>query len=529
MKFTQRTLIAACVIASITIAGAKLSLKTMEKDRPKMFWYTSQLVAPKTNLAVFTDAQSKWLAERAVILNKELIQKLQSPEALNEFRDYDTVDGKELNDLMTNNFAIKYLKPALAEFVYPWDRNTQKLNLETVYTCLAFSPDSNYLAFTSEEGPGSSLIPTITILTLKDGVWKHFQTLVGHTSFILSLAFSPDGKSLASGSADKTIRIWTLNKKNLNERKWEHYQTIEGPSSNGHSDEVTSVAFSSDGNYLASGSRDSTVKIWTLNEGLWKNFQTLREPRSFVFSVAFSPNGNYLASGSFDHNVNIWTLHTGKWEHFQTLQGHTASVNPVVFSPNGTYLASGSFDKTIRIWTLQNKGGEPETERRLWQQVQTLTQPLWIEAIAFSPDSNYLVSASGDYTIREWMLQDGLWKFSCIINKIDGQVSSVAFSPDGNYLASGCLPGTLYIQQTPIDLVGNDNVAAKIMLLQLLKRDGKGVLENRLYLKEILATFDLPAQKYLQRKYELTDWTIIMGGDEFKTMIEKIKTKKTKK
>jgi WD40 repeat protein len=150
------------------------------------------------------------------------------------------------------------------------------------------------------------------------------------------VGFSPDGQQLASGSFDNTIKIWDVTTgKVLNTLK-------------GHDSWVYGVGFSPDGQQLASGSFDKTIKIWDVTTG--KVLNTLKGHDSSVYSVGFSPDGQQLASGSFDKTIKIWDVTTGKV--LNTLKGHDSSVYSVGFSPDGQQLASGSHDKTIILWDL---------------------------------------------------------------------------------------------------------------------------------------------------------------------------------
>jgi len=162
------------------------------------------------------------------------------------------------------------------------------------------------------------------------------KTLTGHSDRVRSVVYSPDGRYLASGSNDNTIKIWEV-------ATGKELRTLTG-----HSGWVSSVVYSPDGRYLASEIGDDTIKIWEVATG--KELRTLTGHSSWVLSVVYSPDGRYLASGSWDETIKIWEVATGK--ELRTLTGHSSWVLSVVYSPDGRYLASGSRDKTIKIWRV---------------------------------------------------------------------------------------------------------------------------------------------------------------------------------
>ena len=177
-------------------------------------------------------------------------------------------------------------------------------------------------------------------------------TLTEYSSLVFSVSFSPDGKYLASGSYDKTVKIYQTD-------DFKEIATLTG-----HSDLVRSVSFSPDGRYLASGSFDATVKIYQTDD--FKEIATLIGHSDSVRSVSFSPDGRYLASGSSDATVKIYQ--TDGFKEIATLTGHAGSVESVSFSPNGRYLASGSYDKTVKIWEqniISRQEFEEQEKRRI--------------------------------------------------------------------------------------------------------------------------------------------------------------------
>jgi WD40 repeat protein len=201
------------------------------------------------------------------------------------------------------------------------------------------------------------------------------KTFKGHSNIVFSVAFSPDGKTLASGSVDNTIKIWEVS-------SGQELKTLKG-----HLDTVFSVAFSPNGMTLASGSFDRTIKLWDAATG--QEMKTLKGHSHFVLSVAFSPDGKTLASGSHDDAIKIWDVSSG--QELKTLKGNTDPVRSVAFSPDGKKVASGSSDNTIKLWDVAS-GLESRTLQGG-------------SSVLFSPDGKILVS--GGDTIKLWGIDSG--------------------------------------------------------------------------------------------------------------------------
>ncbi len=240
------------------------------------------------------------------------------------------------------------------------------------------------------------------------------QFLSGHSDSVNSVAFSPNGKILASGSADGTILLWDT----------ETHRPIGEPLT-GHTDLIMSIAFSPDGKTLASGSYDNTIILWDV-ETHQPIGQPLTKHSGTVYSVTFSPDGGILASASADKSIILWDMKTYKTIE-QPLTGHTSRINSVIFSPDGKTIVSASADKTIIFWDV-------ETHQSIGQMLSGHSGSIY--SVVFSPNGKMLASGSDDTSIILWDVKTHQ-SIGRLLAENPSRVNSLAFSPDGETLASG--------------------------------------------------------------------------------------------
>ncbi|KIJ22911.1 hypothetical protein M422DRAFT_196540, partial [Sphaerobolus stellatus SS14] len=281
---------------------------------------------------------------------------------------------------------------------------------------VAFSPDGNTIVSGSEDG-------TVRVWAAHTG--KSLQEpLVGHQSWVTSVAYSPDGKNIASGSGDMSIRIWNM-----------FTGQSLGKPLEGHQHYVTSVVFSPDGTKIVSGSFDKTIRVWDISNG--QSPGLLLGHNSWVTSVAVSPDGTKIVSGSGDTTIRIWDISTG--QTLRSLRGHDDCVTSVAFSPDGTKIISGSRDRTIQVWNTS-------TGQRLGQPLEGHGN--WVTSVAFSPDMTKIVSGSYDKVILIWDAST----YQNLGHPLKGHkdyVTSVAFSPDGMKIVSGSYDRTVQVWKIP--------------------------------------------------------------------------------
>lgn len=245
--------------------------------------------------------------------------------------------------------------------------------------------------------------------------WTLIATFRSETAQARSLAYSPDGKFIAVGSADKTARLWEVD-------SGQERFVLKG-----HADIVQAVAFSPDGKSLATASQDKTILLWDVTTG--RQLATLEGHEGGVHGIAFSPDGRLLASASLDTSIRLWDIATGR--EVIALRGHTSEAFEVAFSPDGSLLASASADSAIIFWDVA-------THRKL----STLKGHAGIiHALAFSPDGRRLASGGDDLALRLWDVASG--QELAAFRRHVAPISSLGFSPDGKTLVSAGFDGRL--------------------------------------------------------------------------------------
>jgi WD40 repeat protein/serine/threonine protein kinase len=255
--------------------------------------------------------------------------------------------------------------------------------------------------------------------------WNYWQrqthlellTLKGHGAPIRSVAFSPNGQRLVTGSEDQTAKVWEA-------ASGKELLTLKG-----HRAVIWSVAFSPDGHRIVTGSWDATAKVWDVASG--KELLTLKGHGAGVSSVAFSPDGQRIVTGGYDQIAKVWDAASGK--ELLTLKGHGAGVSSAAFSPNGQRIVTGSDDQTAKVW--EAAGGK---------ELLTLkghSAPIW--SVAFSSDGLRLVTGSEDQTAMVWEAAGG--KELLTLNGHSAPIWSVAFSPDGQRIVTGSYDATAMV------------------------------------------------------------------------------------
>ncbi|KFY05657.1 hypothetical protein V492_08376 [Pseudogymnoascus sp. VKM F-4246] len=318
-----------------------------------------------------------------------------------------TLSELKLDEAVSDNDAAERANPGGSTYAY--SNVEDKTNLWSREQ--SPSPES---ASPQPIPPHASIRSSTDDKTVKAGAV--LRILAGHEHYISSVTIAPNGNMLASGSYDHTIRLWdvatgvTL-----------HVLT-------GHKYAVREVTFSPNSKVVASSSYDDTVRLWDTATGI--ALQTL-DQKATIHSMTFSPNGNVLASssgahttyGPMDHMVQLWDVATGTL--LQKLRGHKEIIYSISYSPDGNVVASGSRDRTVKLWDVATG--------TLLQTLEGHTNEVF--SVAFSPDGNVVASGSGDKTVRLWDMPTG----GTLLQTLEGykhRVTGVVFSPNGCILAS---------------------------------------------------------------------------------------------
>ena len=271
---------------------------------------------------------------------------------------------------------------------------------------VAFAPDGRSVALGRSDGG-------LEIEDLIEGQIRELEPGTGLGTLVRGLAYSPDGKTLASGGLGREVKLWDVESKSL-------LAALEG-----HAEPVAALAFSPDGKTLASGSLDGSIRLWDVATG--RELTGIAAHTRDVRGLAFSPDGKTLASGSLDGSARIWDVATGG--ELASIRGGGRRVFAVAFAPDG---------KTLAL-ALSPSAAEPNGQVLLWSPAES-RQPYRIlgqasvSAVAFSPDGKTLATAGGDRTLKLWDLATG--KEIANLAGHEGFIASLAFSPDGKTIAT---------------------------------------------------------------------------------------------
>jgi small GTP-binding protein len=312
----------------------------------------------------------------------------------------------------------------------------------------------------------------------------------GHTGWVKSVAVSPDGKWVVSGSIDTTVKIWDL-------ESGQCRSTLEG-----HENEVNSVAITPDGMHILSSSNDKTIRLWDVETS--RHLATWKDHNSFVFSVVSLSDGWRALSGADDYKLKLWEIDTGNC--LMTLEGHYDPVVSVAVTRDGKRAVSGSWDNTIKYWNLETG-----------QCLATLRGHAgWVRSVQFTPDGRQAVSGSEDKTIKLWDLETG----TCVgtFEGHQSDVYSISISPDGTLVASaGFTDYTLRIWDLKSGAclqIVKDEEDTFMPIYITFSLDGSrlvaGTIEENIYIYHLTGVKATPAVEVVER---YTNAKVVLVGE----------------
>jgi WD40 repeat protein len=266
-------------------------------------------------------------------------------------------------------------------------------------TSVAFSPDGKYVLTGSYDNTAK--------LWSIDG--QEIRSFTGHTSAVTSVAFSSNGRQILTGSKDNMAKLWSIDGQEIR-------------SFPGHADAVTSVAFSSNGRQILTGSEDNMAKLWSIDGQEIRSFPGHADA---VLAVAFSPDDRQILTGSYDKTVKLWSI---DGQEIRSFPGHAEAVLAVAFSSGGRQILTGSLDKTAKLWSING------------QEIRSFVgHANAVCAVAFSPNGRQVLTGSYDKTAKLWSINGQ--EIRSFVGHASA-VRSVAFSSDGRQILSGSLDKT---------------------------------------------------------------------------------------